>query len=70
MSNSNCGNNYQSNGSPNKNSSHKNCLKCDVCNCVHNDQHCGCTAKQIFVGPDSAKSQSETVCATFEKTDF
>lgn len=67
MSNSNsCSGNKSSNSSP----SHKNCLKCDVCNCIHNDQHCGCTAKQIVVGPDFAKSQSDTVCGTFEKTDY
>ena len=46
----------------------RNCLKCDVCNCVHNDQHCGCTAKEVVVGPDFATSQNDTTCATFRKT--
>ncbi len=54
----------------NPNKSHKNHIKCDVCNCVHNDQHSGCTAKEIFVGPDFATSQTDTTCATFKKSDF
>ena len=47
----------------------QNGLKCDVCNCVHNDQHYGCKAKEVIVGPDFATSQTDTVCATFKKAD-
>ena len=50
------------------NTQKQNCLKCDVCNCIHNDQHCGCTAKQVVVGPNFATSQNDTVCGTFKKS--
>ncbi|MBP0979815.1 MAG: DUF1540 domain-containing protein [Oscillospiraceae bacterium] len=52
----------------NTNKDKKNHVKCDVCNCVHNDQNCGCTAKQILVGPDFATSQKDTTCASFKKS--
>lgn len=50
------------------NNEQRNCLKCDVCNCVYNDQHCGCLAKQVIVGPNFATSQNDTVCGTFKKS--
>lgn len=47
--------------------SYQNYLKCDVCNCIHNDQNCGCTAKEVVVGPDFATSKTDTICGTFKK---
>ncbi len=67
---SNIGGNDKNNSGNQKNYNHRNCLKCDVCNCIHNDQNCGCTAKEIVVGPDFASSQSDTVCGTFQKSKF
>lgn len=52
------------------NNTHKNHIKCDVCNCVYNDQNCGCCAKEVYVGPDFAASQTDTTCATFKKSDY
>lgn len=40
---------------------------CNVKNCVHHDCETYCTAGQIAVGPSSAASSSETVCATFKE---
>ena len=41
-------------------------LDCNVKNCCYNDGECYCTAKQIHIGPISATSGSETLCATFK----
>ena len=38
---------------------------CNVKNCVHHDCDTYCTAEQI--GPSSATSSAETVCATFKE---
>jgi len=41
-------------------------ISCDVKNCVY---HCGeqyCTANKIAVGPSSASTSAETICATFK----
>ena len=40
---------------------------CNVKNCVHHDCDTHCTAEQIAVGPSSATTSSETVCATFKE---
>lgn len=40
---------------------------CNVKNCVHHDCDTYCTAEQIAVGPSSATTSSETVCATFKE---
>lgn len=40
---------------------------CNVKNCVHHDCDTYCTADQIAVGPSSATSSAETVCATFKE---
>ena len=45
--------------------SHEPCVRCDVCNCIHNDQEC-CTAKDIKIGPHSAHCCSDTVCQSFQ----
>lgn len=45
---------------------HINGITCSVKNCVHNDGECYCTAKRISVGPCTACSCGDTVCATFE----
>ncbi len=41
-------------------------IKCDVNNCIYNDESCYCTAKEIHVGPHFASCSSDTVCATFK----
>ncbi len=41
-------------------------INCSVKNCVYHDGECYCTAEHINVGPSSANSSSETVCATFK----
>ena len=41
-------------------------ITCSVRNCVHNDGECYCTADRISVGPCTACSCGDTVCATFE----
>ena len=41
-------------------------ITCSVRNCVHNDGECYCTAERISVGPCTACSCGDTVCATFE----
>lgn len=60
--------NNQANKQANNNKNNR--IKCDVCNCVHNDQCSGCTAKEIIVGPDFATNCNDTVCGTFKKSDF
>ena len=40
--------------------------KATVAACVHNDGQCYCTAERISVGPCTACSCGDTVCATFE----
>lgn len=46
--------------------SHEPCVRYDVCNCIHNDQECCCTAKDIKIGPHSAHCCSDTVCQSFQ----
>ena len=41
-------------------------ITCSVRNCVHNDGQCYCTAERISVGPCTANTCGDTVCATFE----
>jgi len=41
-------------------------ITCSVRNCVYNDGQCYCTAERINVGPCTACSCGDTVCATFE----
>ncbi|MCI5592709.1 MAG: DUF1540 domain-containing protein [Oscillospiraceae bacterium] len=41
-------------------------IKCNVDNCIYNENRCECTAGKIEVGPSSACCCSETLCATFE----
>ncbi len=41
-------------------------IKCHVSHCIYNEDAKKCTAGSIEVGPSSACSCSETVCATFE----
>ena len=41
-------------------------ITCSVKNCVHNDGQCYCTAERISVGPVTACTCGDTVCATFE----
>ncbi len=41
-------------------------LDCSVRNCAYNDSECYCTAKSIRVGPTSAVTGSDTICATFK----
>ncbi|MGI5957940.1 MAG: DUF1540 domain-containing protein [Massiliimalia sp.] len=42
-------------------------IHCNVENCVHNNHHCGCTAKQIQVGPTYAASTTDTICQSFKE---
>ena len=41
-------------------------IKCNVQNCYYHDCDTYCTAGEIAVGPHSADSSSETLCATFK----
>lgn len=41
-------------------------ISCDVRNCEYHDGECYCTAGHIKVGPSSASSSGETLCATFK----
>ena len=41
-------------------------VKCDVENCYYNDCATHCTASEIAVGPHSADSSGETLCATLK----
>ncbi|MBQ9545655.1 MAG: DUF1540 domain-containing protein [Clostridia bacterium] len=45
-------------------------LECSVRNCSYNDSECFCTAKKIRVGPTSAVTGSDTICATFKPKEF
>ena len=54
----------------NKTKEHKSCIcgiHCDVTNCVHNNNKCGCTASNITVGPHHANSCKDTVCQSFKE---
>lgn len=42
-------------------------IRCDVKNCMYHDCETYCTATQIAVGPSSATSSADTVCATFKE---
>ncbi len=44
-------------------------IVCDVCNCVHHCDGNHCSADCIEVGPRSACSSCDTVCATFKPKD-
>ena len=41
-------------------------IKCNVQNCYYHDCDTYCTAGEIAVGPTSAHSSGETLCATFK----
>ena len=41
-------------------------IKCNVQNCYYHDCETHCTASEIAVGPHSAVSSGETLCATFK----
>ena len=41
-------------------------VNCDAVQCVHHGKNNTCHAKGISVGPHSAESVNETVCATFK----
>jgi len=41
-------------------------IKCDVKNCYYHNAETFCTAEQISVGPQSADTSGETLCATFK----
>ena len=41
-------------------------IKCNVKNCYYHDCDTYCTANEIAVGPQSAHSSGETLCATFK----
>ena len=45
---------------------HNNGIVCEVKNCVYHDCETYCTAEQIAVGPQSADTSGETLCATFK----
>lgn len=47
-------------------SKHLKGICCDVQNCYYHDCETYCTAEQIAVGPRSADSSAETLCATFK----
>lgn len=42
------------------------CISCDVHNCVYHAGESHCTANKIAVGPSSAVTSADTVCATFK----
>lgn len=42
------------------------CIGCDVLNCYYHDTSNYCTADHINVGPISAQSSADTICATFK----
>ncbi len=42
-------------------------IECKVENCIHNNHSCGCTAKNIKVGPTYATTCSDTVCQSFKE---
>ena len=41
-------------------------IKCNVANCYYHDCDTYCTASEIAVGPHSAHTSGETLCATFK----
>ena len=41
-------------------------IKCNVQNCYYHDCETYCTANEIAVGPHSAGTSGETLCATFK----
>lgn len=41
-------------------------IKCHACNCIYNEDGCKCVAGSIEVGPSSACTCADTICATFE----
>lgn len=41
-------------------------IKCNAVNCVYNEDGRKCVAGHIEVGPSSACTCAETICATFE----
>ena len=45
-------------------------INCSVKNCAYHDGVCYCTAGHINVGPSSATSSTDTVCATFKPEEF
>ena len=47
-------------------SKHIKGIKCNVQNCYYHDCETHCTAGEIAVGPHSAVSSGETLCATFK----
>lgn len=42
-------------------------IRCDVKNCVYHDCETYCMAGEIAVGPSSATTSADTVCATFKE---
>lgn len=49
------------------NEKHIKGIKCDVVNCIHHDCDTYCTAGEISVGPRSAYTPGDTLCATFQQ---
>ncbi|MBO4212677.1 MAG: DUF1540 domain-containing protein [Clostridia bacterium] len=47
-------------------SHHNEGISCDVTNCQYHCDGCHCSAKKIDVGPSSAVTSSDTICATFK----
>lgn len=41
-------------------------IKCNAVNCVYNEDGSKCIAGHIEIGPSSACTCAETICATFE----
>lgn len=41
-------------------------IRCNVTNCVYNEDGRKCMAGHIDVGPSNASTSSETLCGTFE----
>lgn len=54
----------------NKAPKHIKGLDCNVKNCSYHDGECYCTAKKIHIGPASAVTGSDTICATFKPKEF
>lgn len=44
-------------------------ISCSVKSCYYHDGETYCTAKQIAVAPENARSSAETACATFKPND-
>lgn len=45
---------------------HNDGIVCDVKNCKYHVDGCYCCADKIAVGPSSAVTSADTVCATFK----